>query len=1033
MWVTYQMKRILYMALWAACMLVLPQRQACGQLLSADLPYFCDFETDESVADWKMNVDAATANRWTIGAAGAYESSRSFYISADGGATATYEAANNIVYAYLPVTFEKGRRYDLAFDWKGTGNSFTAGGSLIKAGYLRVFITNRPEGNLKCVNNANVPSWFSSAIDCSGSATPELYGSSEWQHVELQVDLPATGNYKWLVLAWCNTDASQPRNTASVMIDNLQLGLSPDDGKPGNFRVSQEEGKSSILWQGCTADSYELRYRNLLEADTWHTLSSSKALISIEGLPFGVYEIFFRGLSATGNTIWYHIPVFYIYETDCFDVLNMYNVQFETGTWRYDNTPTKEKPSGYSRIDYGYQSSLSRHTTHYVQDEIDPRTRLTRNAAGTGYIEPLRTVPEGSWGSVRLGNWETGSQYERMTFTYNVDSYRHSVLLLRYAMVMDDVAHPAAEQATMTITIRDENGNDVDPQCGNVDFHTPTTQERQDEEYMKLWHKSEQGIWWQDWRAVGMNLDDYVGQTLTITLTTYDCDQSGHYCYAYFTLACIDSEMDGIPWGDETQTTTGFEAPNGFQYEWYNKQDMTTVISRSYKFEVAENDMNDYICKVVYPTNSECNYSMEASAKPHTPKAEIRWEWLPADCKNKIKVYNASHIQQYNRVDDIYEHHYDLRLSHALWTLPDGTTSDSLNYDGWYIPVSNDGDTLVYSLRASTWVKYDEFADSVTLTIIVPPIGQVDTWHPYTICEGDSLWFAGNYYYDSGEYTDLGKAWTGCDSIAHLQLDVNPKLYYSFTDTICDGGVYQFNGLSLTESGRYVHTLPSLLTGCDSIVTLDLFRLPAWRVQMEGDAWCADALEAVIRTEGTEYADLLEVRLDNGFTRQYAARRTGLSLAIPLDELRPGHIEGKVAVLSPWCDERIFPVSFDVNFASTIVAAKWDNVLAILNEQYNGGYRFRSYQWYKNGQPIDGAVLSWYHDTNLDRTATYEVRLVLEDGTPLWICPFGFDERKADGATAAPAARKVLENGTIFIERDGRRYDIFGRLVDTHL
>ena len=152
-----------------------------------------------------------------------------------------------------------------------------------------------------------------------------------------------------------------------------------------------------------------------------------------------------------------------------------------------------------------------------------------------------------------------------------------------------------------------------------------------------------------------------------------------------------------------------------------------------------------------------------------------------------------------------------------------------------------------------------------------------------------------------------------------------------------------------------------------------------------------------------------------------------------MDELRPGHIEGKVAVLSPWCDERIFPVSFDVNFASTIVAAKWDNVLAILNEQYNGGYRFRSYQWYKNGQPIDGAVLSWYHDTNLDRTATYEVRLVLEDGTPLWICPFGFDERKADGATAAPAARKVLENGTIFIERDCRRYDIFGRLVDTHL
>ncbi|MDR1729243.1 MAG: gliding motility-associated C-terminal domain-containing protein [Prevotellaceae bacterium] len=91
------------------------------------------------------------------------------------------------------------------------------------------------------------------------------------------------------------------------------------------------------------------------------------------------------------------------------------------------------------------------------------------------------------------------------------------------------------------------------------------------------------------------------------------------------------------------------------------------------------------------------------------------------------------------------------------------------------------------------------------------------------ICKGDSILFGGIYRYETGIYTDtVPLVATGCDSIVTLTLTIIEPVYFACNDSICKGRNYNFNGRLLNEAGVYTDTIPSIVTGCDSIVTLTL-------------------------------------------------------------------------------------------------------------------------------------------------------------------------------------------------------------------
>lgn len=60
-----------------------------------------------------------------------------------------------------------------------------------------------------------------------------------------------------------------------------------------------------------------------------------------------------------------------------------------------------------------------------------------------------------------------------------------------------------------------------------------------------------------------------------------------------------------------------------------------------------------------------------------------------------------------------------------------------------------------------------------------------------------------------------------CQATDQVQVTIYPKFVNNITDTLCNGGPYNFNGQSITQSGVYVDSLSSI-NGCDSIINLNI-------------------------------------------------------------------------------------------------------------------------------------------------------------------------------------------------------------------
>ena len=158
----------------------------------------------------------------------------------------------------------------------------------------------------------------------------------------------------------------------------------------------------------------------------------------------------------------------------------------------------------------------------------------------------------------------------------------------------------------------------------------------------------------------------------------------------------------------------------------------------------------------------------------------------------------------------------------------------------------------------------------------------------------------------------------------------------------------------------------------------------------------------------------------------------------------PGYHDYEVYLLTRegeivWCD--LFSILVRETPCSSVVYKKWNDFMFVDNGAGGGDGAYVSYQWFRDGEEIEGATDQWYR-TSLPQfeddlpcsQCQYYVRIKTNEGTTIYSCPEYFENLPAStlqnshGEVGAPH-RKQLQNGQLIIEHGGHQYNAQGAKI----
>ncbi len=127
--------------------------------------------------------------------------------------------------------------------------------------------------------------------------------------------------------------------------------------------------------------------------------------------------------------------------------------------------------------------------------------------------------------------------------------------------------------------------------------------------------------------------------------------------------------------------------------------------------------------------------------------------------------------------------------------------------------------TFSYTLQTTLSNSPTSCPDNDVVIVTVNPV--LSSVTSASICEGGSYAFAGQTYTTAGTFPVTLQSVYGCDSIATLNLSINPVPNTVLTESICQGSTFSFNGQNIGNAGQYTQVLQTQ-SGCDSTVILNL-------------------------------------------------------------------------------------------------------------------------------------------------------------------------------------------------------------------
>ena len=928
---------------------------------SGVITYQCDFEDSAEHANWQVNAGnqgAQCANKWYFGKPGSNGGDYGLFVSKDGTSN-DYEASALSVVAYRSLALDAGE-YEFSFDWRAAGWQDSI--SNIDGLYVCWVPDSVKTNSLK---GSTLPPFIEEYALNFGRKTAKL-SQSDWNTI---VDTIRTdGTPHKIVFVWRN--GMNGTYSPAACVDNVLIMPVGYCHKPSDLGLVINDLDVTFSWSG-DSETYDVRCYNS-RTGKWKEYQSVKdTFVVVEGVEEGMCTYYVRSHCEGISGTWVSISKFIYYPgSRCIDFLSLSENNCYTGL-NPNNSDGSGQGLGFtaSLVDMGYQSMESRHTVHYDLNERDPNTEGN-----------LRTVPDGEVASVRLGNWNTGGEAERIEYKYTVDASTSAVLILKYAVVLQDPEHNEIWQPKFELEIL-KNGKPISSKgCGEAKFTAGANTSEKDG-----WHKFSTG-WWKDWTTVAINLREHDGEEVVVRLTTYDCAELGHFGYAYFTLDCSDGQIKSTACGDvENDTLVG---PVGFKYRWYKKSDKTTTLSSDQTYIISTKDTATYCLDVIQPTRTECYYTLETSGLQRYPVADGECRVYVEECMNKVAFTNKSYVSKKDALGNDVNSGEDCDV---LWVFGDGSTSSNFNPIHVY-PAT--GGKYTATLKAS--IGGGKCEEVKTFEFDLPNVTDMRDTIRTTICPGESYKLGENSYDSTGVYADTIPTEYGCDNITVLYLNVltDTTIY----DTICSTDVLYIDGVQVTESGKYSE---KSLLGCDSVV---------WDILVNESLVLG--IDSVISVCATDDNIIIPYVEESGKLLQYAINfkdeemsgvsaddllpENGVMIVPMIDGIEPNRYKATLSFGELACGGEDVDILIDVYYPDSVIAQRWNDVLAVRNDIYNGGYEFVDYQWYKNNMPIEGATSSvLYVEGELDFDAEYSVMLTRVDGVKEMVCainPTKFDD-----------------------------------------
>lgn len=283
-------------------------------------------------------------------------------------------------------------------------------------------------------------------------------GSQTWQNVSFtkKVSVGAAQsnrNYAFIFI-WANANRQDSIGKSSIAIDNFQI-TSGNISKPENVVVYPHCEDSTLIvnWETFgAANEFDIQYRKVGESGWTHGISGitegpdgftrtngSQCTYTLKRILEGSYDVRIRSAyydpeensTLRSNYVYVSNILVYCPENHCINYVDLYDTARVTCTWGmnpdYYSSSGQTPYDNVGVVDMGPESIESRHTLHVDPTEVDPRTDSL-----------LKTVPDGALASVRLGNWHYMGEAESITYEIHVDSTNQGILIVKYAVVLEN-------------------------------------------------------------------------------------------------------------------------------------------------------------------------------------------------------------------------------------------------------------------------------------------------------------------------------------------------------------------------------------------------------------------------------------------------------------------------------------------------------------------------------------------------------------------------------------------------------------------